>query len=372
MTHGSLFAGIGGFDLGFERAGFRTVWQVEQDRFCQAVLKTRFPDAERLSDVRECGKHNLTAVDVITAGFPCSDLSVAGKRAGLAGSRSSLFWEAARIVGELRPSWLVLENVPGLFSSRRGEDFAALLRGLGKLGCFRSIAWRVLDSQWFGVAQRRRRVFIVCGPGTGSAEQVLFEPESGARDSQESREAGQGASRRADGSLAGALATRDWKGADNIYAEEGKLIPVGCLGSSHGGADDNDARVGHLVVAYQLRSDPGGTGQGWNTNYVVTAARRSTDGGIDCDHAAAGQIVATSARPTSDADGGRDFAGVSQRLDDPLPEGMDSPRYRTLGNAVTVNVAEWIARRLRAVNEFWAMESNLHAERGPRRSNGGG
>ena len=183
LTHGSLFAGIGGFDRGFELAGFRTIWQVEKEPFCIAVLKTHFPNVERYYDVLKCGHdkiHKLRAVDVLTAGFPCQDLSVAGKRAGLEGSRSGLFWEVVRILGELRPTWFVLENVPGLFSSCEGRDFAVVLNALDELGY--GVAWRVLNSQFFGVAQRRRRVFIVGCFGKPCPAEVLFESEGGGGD----------------------------------------------------------------------------------------------------------------------------------------------------------------------------------------------
>lgn len=176
MTHGSLFAGIGGFDLGFERAGFKTVWQVEIEPFCQAILKTRFPKAKRFADICECGgcasaRFKLRPVDVITAGVPCQDVSVAGRRAGLAGERTGLFYHFVRIADELHPPWLVMENVPGLFSSNWGRDFACVLGELSGFfpqvpkegwrnsgicwGPKRSIAWRVLDARYFGVAQRR-------------------------------------------------------------------------------------------------------------------------------------------------------------------------------------------------------------------------
>lgn len=178
MLYGSLFAGIKG-DRGFDDAGWECRWAVEIEPFCQSVIRTHYPGLPVFSDIRDCGAHNLAPVDLITAGFPCQDLSVAGKRGGLDGHRSSLFWEACRIAAELRPAWLVCENVPGLFSSRGGKDFAAILRGLGDLGCFQSIAWRVLDSRWFGVAQRRRRVFLVASARAGGAEEVLFESESG-------------------------------------------------------------------------------------------------------------------------------------------------------------------------------------------------
>lgn len=162
-TIGSLFAGIGGFDLGFEQAGFATKWQVEIDPTCRTVLAQNFPHATRYDDVRTVGAHNLAAVDVVTAGFPCQDVSNAGKRAGLAGARTGLFWEVCRIIEEIRPKWLVLENVVGLLNSNAGKDFGTVIQSLaqrGYVGC-----WRVLDSQYFGVAQGRRRVFLVAGLG---------------------------------------------------------------------------------------------------------------------------------------------------------------------------------------------------------------
>lgn len=168
MKIGSLFTGIGGFDLGFEQAGWETLWQVEMEPFCNKVLKVRFPKAERYGDIQDCyglyaekkRKHYLGGVDLICAGVPCQDVSVAGKRAGLAGERTGLFFEFARILRELRPAWFVFENVPGLLSSNHGRDFAEVLRVL-MVECGYGVCWRVLDSQFFGVAQRRRRVFIV-------------------------------------------------------------------------------------------------------------------------------------------------------------------------------------------------------------------
>src|SRR5712692_3880017 len=131
LTYGSVFAGIGGFDLGFASAGLRCAFQIEIDADCNRVLERHYPGVLRFADVRECGKHNLPSVDVICFGSPCQDLSVAGKRAGLGGERSGLFYEAMRIVRELSPALVVFENVPGLLSSNGGRDFLAVLR------CFR-------------------------------------------------------------------------------------------------------------------------------------------------------------------------------------------------------------------------------------------
>ena len=116
-TIGSLFAGIGGFDVGYENAGYRSAWQVEINPVNRAVLADRFPHARQFEDVRQCGAHNLSPVDVLTAGFPCQDISIAGARPsnqatrGLRGERSGLFWEVIRILKEIQPRWVVLENV---------------------------------------------------------------------------------------------------------------------------------------------------------------------------------------------------------------------------------------------------------------------
>ena len=194
MKVGSMFAGIGGFDLGFERAGFEVAWCIEWDKHAQAVLRKRFPNAKVYGDIREVDPDALERVDVICGGFPCQDLSVAGKRAGLAGERSGLFHDAMRLVRRLNPSLLVLENVPGLLSSNHGLDFATVLREVGEGWDCEEVAWRVLDSQFFGVAQRRRRVFIVAVGHSriGCAEEVLALASSGGGHPPAKREARQG------------------------------------------------------------------------------------------------------------------------------------------------------------------------------------
>lgn len=171
-TVGSLFAGIGGLDLGFERAGFTTRWQVEIDPICRAVLADRFPHAEQFADVRDCaGK--LCPVDVIVGGFPCQDVSTFGKRRGLSGSRTGLFFEAVKIIREIQPHRLVLENVPGLLTSCHGEDFQTVVATLAECGYVGY--WRVLDARYFGVPTKRRRVFLVAGFGEFPAAAFLLD-----------------------------------------------------------------------------------------------------------------------------------------------------------------------------------------------------
>lgn len=193
----SLFAGVGGFDLALERAGVKVVASVEIDKHARGILSQRFTDSKLFEDVRKVTGDELRAAGfisdggIITGGFPCQDLSVAGKRAGFTGERSSLFYEIARIADETQAEWLVLENVPGLLTSQRGADMGAVIGTLADLGYVGS--WRVLDAQHFGVPQRRRRVFIVArraGDPTSCAE-ILFEPTSLRGNPASSRASGQ-------------------------------------------------------------------------------------------------------------------------------------------------------------------------------------
>jgi DNA (cytosine-5)-methyltransferase 1 len=189
LTFGSLFSGIGGFDLGFERAGLKNVWQVEIDRDCNRVLDRHWPERTSFKDVREfrCSSaKGIVRPDAIVGGFPCQDLSVAGDRAGLAGDRSGLFFQFARVIDEFAPRWVCIENVPGLLSSHGGRDMGTVIGCLEKLGF--GWAYRVLDAQYFGLAQQRARLFIVgCFGDCRRAAGVLFEAESVSFDSRPSR-----------------------------------------------------------------------------------------------------------------------------------------------------------------------------------------
>jgi len=166
-TFGSLFAGVGGFDIGFMQAGLQCKFQVEWDKNCRSVLDKHWPDVEKWSDVRNVNGRFLPPVDCIAFGSPCQDLSTAGKRAGLEGERSGLFHEAVRIIKEMRdatngefPKWAIWENVPGALTSNQGKDFGVVLDEMAKAGAL-VIEWSVLDSIFFGVPQSRRRVFVV-------------------------------------------------------------------------------------------------------------------------------------------------------------------------------------------------------------------
>jgi DNA (cytosine-5)-methyltransferase 1 len=199
---------LGGFDLAFESQGFIVKWQVEIDKNCQKLLKAKCPHAELHTDLTKFKPKDSDAVSVICGGTPCQDLSVAGQRECLDGERSGLFFDMVRLCKKLRPRIIEWENVPGALSSNEGRDFARVIRaftglkveipreGWGNAGFVRTphpggrwnIAWRVLDAQYFGVAQRRKRLFLIGSLGNASCLQILFEPESVCGDNPPSRE----------------------------------------------------------------------------------------------------------------------------------------------------------------------------------------
>lgn len=202
LTLGSLFDGIGGFPLAGEAAGIKTLWSAEIEPSCIAVTHNHFPDVEHLGSVTDIDGAKIPPVDIITFGSPCQDLSIAGKRAGLAGERSGLFSQAIKIIYEMRkstngkyPTFIIWENVPGAFNSNKGHDFLQVLRQITKTDismpeCGKwaksgmvqcggvQVAWRQLDAQYWGVPQRRKRIFLVASFGCSCAEQILFKPES--------------------------------------------------------------------------------------------------------------------------------------------------------------------------------------------------
>jgi len=205
MTLGSLFDGSGGFPLGGLISGVIPLWASEVEPFPIRVTSKRIPQMKHLGDISTINGAEIAPVDIITFGSPCQDMSVAGKRSGLDGERSCLFYEAIRIVKEMRcktngqkPRYIVWENVPGAFSSNAGEDFKAVLEavasvkgdyaipfppkgkwtGAGEiLGDDFSIAWRCVDAQFWGVPQRRRRIYLVADFNSGCASKILFESE---------------------------------------------------------------------------------------------------------------------------------------------------------------------------------------------------
>ena len=419
MRVGSLFSGVGGFDLGFERAGFEIAWQAENDKHASAVLAKHWPDVWNYGDVKAV-THGVPTIDVLVGGFPCTDVSVAGRRAGLAGERSGLWFEFRRIIGELRPRFVVIENVPGLFSSNQGRDFGTILGGLVNLGY--RVAWRVLDAQYAGLAQRRKRVFIVASLGDGRCAEVLFEREGVSGNPPARGETGEDIA----GSLGGGSSSRGWPAdTDRMTFTVSPTLQAG--GNATGGhrppgttvdtvaslivAPALSASMGHhgrssprgdgsdaLVfeprfarngrgapsdIAYPLTAEAGRTGKGdsamcvyvpeivpnaisakwakgaggpagdeiqnlvasseWIPASVETLAGGAHPGGLNGQEAETQTLVQHGAVR-------RLTPGECERLqgfpDDWTAGQADSHRYRQLGNAVAIPVAEWIGRQL--------------------------
>jgi len=397
MKFGSLFSGIGGFDLGFERAGMTCSWQCEIDKSCQSLLSRKF-GVKIYDDVRTITR-DAEPVDVICGGFPCQDVSIAGKRAGLVGERSGLWFEFYRILQELKPGWVVIENVPGLLSSNGGKDFATILLGLGNIGYLST--WRILDAQYFGVAQRRRRVFIVGSLGSGRSAEVLFEREGVRWNPPPRGKEGKGTSGfsptgfgkyseefgtlRANGGYLGGgsetiigfdlaqitskLNYSNPKSGDpqppiNTFAQ-------GMVAYENHPADSRITETGDISQQLTSRMGTGGGNVPLVANTVGALQSRDCKGiGTTIDD----KMVATSRTLRSGKEGGgkgylgaeekamtlggqQQFVGVRrltptecERLQG-FPDGWtdgqsDSTRYKQLGNAVAVPAAEWIGKRI--------------------------
>lgn len=205
LTMGSLFSGSGGFELAATILGINPIWASEIEPSSILVTKKNFPSLVHLGDISKINGSKITPVDIITFGSPCQDLSIAGRRNGLDGSKSNLFYEAIRVIKEMRegtngkyPKIIIWENVCGAFSSSKGEDFRQVLEQISKIKDENisipksrkwqhagniveenfSIAWRVLDAQYFGVSQRRKRIFLIADFTTSGAGEILFNEES--------------------------------------------------------------------------------------------------------------------------------------------------------------------------------------------------
>jgi len=405
MRFGSLFAGVGGFDLALERAGVTPTWSVELDPQCRAVLRRHWPDVPHFEDVHDIGS-GLAPVDLICGGFPCQDYSVAGKRGGLVGDRGALWWEMHRIIAECRPTWVVGENVPGLLSSSGGQDFATILSSLvgwdvptprdgwGNAGLVQGrpdhygVVFAVVDSQFFAVAQRRRRLFIVGHLGGEPRPEILALSEGLYGHPAPSREAGEGA--------AGGAGS----GAYTAGSHGGYRSGVGTLRSNGGDiGGGSETIVAHTLRAEGFDASEDGTGRG--TPIVTTAvcakwakgtsgpagdevanvvAQVSARGGAQQDEFVAHRDVTGALAHSSNTHGGNHqpkvfTSAIPRRLtpvecsrlqsfpDDWTEWGVredgsrwdmaDGPRYRMLGNAVTVNVVEWIGRRIAHSGSTW-------------------
>lgn len=290
ISSASFFTGIGGFDLGFDKAGIDTVFQCEIDEFCRNILERHWPGLRRYADIQDVEASSIPESQVWYGGFPCQDVSVARGwlgRDGLKGKNSGLFYPFSKLIESRLPKVVVMENVSGLLSSHDGQDFAILLHTLEKLGY--GVAWRILNTRYFGVPQSRPRVFICAWAGSSvAAYHVLFE------------------------------------GGQRHLPEKPRL---GFLREST--CKITGARVPE--VAFCLAATSGRhTGTDWSRSYVSyeSEVRRLTP--TECER--------IQGFPAGWTLLGKDS---TQRWSD-----IDSPRYKAIGNAVSVPVVRWIGERI--------------------------
>ena len=288
MKVASFFSGIGGIDLGFEQAGMEVVFQCEILTFGQQILKKHWPNIPLAGDINRVAGRDIPEADVYAGGFPCQDLSLAnqGKRKGLEGARSGLFYKYTDLIEEKRPRWVFIENVPGLLNSAGGEDFRVIVSTLDKFGY--GVSWRVLDARFFGTPQRRRRIYIVASLGTIGSAEVLFERG------------------------ANPIAHNKSNGARHFLAAgDDESVPA-----------SNIFSIQHAGIGRKPNAGPQGKGYR-NDGETYTLDSR---GGADA--------VCKTDAPF----GVREIAGI--------PKGLDGTRYRAIGNAVCIPVIRWIGQRM--------------------------
>ena len=305
----SFFSGIGGLDLGLERAGFDLKFMCEVKPFCREVLKEHWPDVPVENDIRSLDASIIPEADVWSAGFPCQDLSLArmGPRSGLRGTKSGLFHEFMCLVRGRTPRAIILENVHGLLSSHGGRDFAIVLKALDELGY--GVSWRVLNSKDFGIPQQRRRVYIVAMHRDWSSPgQVLFEPECGHWNSP--------------------------KGGSN--GKKSTSVFQTIIGNTRKGPLVKS--IAHCIYAESARH----TGTDWSRNYVWYPD---------------GRVRRFTPNEVERVQGFPDDWTLPSHVDEKAEARLDSLRYHAVGNAVSPPVAEWVGERLHSLMK--AQDSEL-------------
>lgn len=385
MKYVSLFSGAGGMDLGADRAGWECVAQVEDDKNCQRVLAHHWPDVPKWGDIADVDGAELPPADAVIFGSPCQDLSVAGRRAGLHGEASSLFFQAIRVIREMQdagnaPTWVVWENVAGALSSHQGQDFAIVLHELADAGAL-VLEWAVLDARWFGVPQRRRRVFLVACFDPRVAERcpdpLLPVGPRVRRDTGQSDPTGEDVA----GTLGGGSGSRGWapdtdrmtfvpthtgtvtanwsKGAGNTQVEEGHVIPFvkakrAQTNTDHkswvesdfdrpaptlNAMDNTSESRATVVTAIHLTQDP-------ITSTEVTPALSL---GSKNGSAMVGVATDLAVRRLTPRECERLMGWPDDHTLVPNPRGKpmaDSNRYKMCGNGVASPVMTWVAEQI--------------------------
>ena len=380
MRYLSLFSGIEAASVAWGPIGWEPVAFAEIDPFPCAVLEERYPGVPNLGDVSEVDWRKFVKrsgkPDVLVGGSPCQSFSIAGSRTGLDGA-SGLMWEYVRAVREVRPRWVLWENVPGALSSTHGEDFRCLLEALDALGY--GLAWRVLDAQFFGLAQRRERVFLVGRLGERPPVEVLFEPESVPWDPRSSREKREDLAEAAGRRTEGASFTLKLRhtGSDNPGGGVGPLVQrdvSATLATSQDQTLFSFAQPGTKQTTYvceTAHSGSNGLGVGesdvmptldTSCSKAVCIADDNANAAVDVDVAGTIKVggsapIVSCCRPgvavrrltPTECERLQGFPDGWTRIPyrgKPAEECPDGPRYKALGNSMAVPVMRWIGERI--------------------------
>jgi len=366
--------------------GWEPAWFAEIDRFPKAVLVHRWPSVTDLGDFTKIGA-DRGPIDLLVGGTPCQSFSVAGLRQGLDDPRGNLMLEFGALARRVRARWLVWENVPGVLSSNQGRDFGSFLGMLGELGY--GFAYRVLDAQYFGVAQRRRRVFVVGHAGGlwQRAAAVLLEPESLRGDPAPRRETRKGTAPTL------SARTRGGGGPGTDFDLDGGLVAHSLRGVGFDASEDGTGR-GTPIVAASLNAHPSRSDAETETLLPITFPWQLGPGmamshDIDCSGSLAKnqtpavlafdlqQITSPTHRnpclpgapaPTLSGNATATATATAVRRLTPrecerlqgfpddytaIPGAKDGPRYKALGNSMAVPVMRWIGERIQAVQSLW-------------------
>jgi DNA (cytosine-5)-methyltransferase 1 len=395
MKYLSVCSGIEAATVAWHHMGWQPVAFSDIEPFPSAVLAHHYPNVPNLGDMTKFEEWNLESINLLVGGTPCQSFSVAGLRKGLADPRGNLMLTFLAIAQRHRPRWIVWENVPGVLSSNGGRDFGTFLGALGELGY--GFAYRVLDAQWFGVAQRRRRVFVVGYLGDWQrAAKVLFESESVRRDTPPSRAAREVAPTIPSRSTAGGGLGTDFDGDGGLVPEIAETL----IASDHKGPGHNrDHNFVTQPVAFHNRQDPDVSGRithplGAKDNGMAVAqpitqfgdiagsltARHDSSPCADRGQNVVAQLVASENGDIASTlrTGGNDHADIYNSVATAMqvrrltpvecerlqgfpdgytnipwrkkPESPDGPRYKALGNSMAVPVMRWIGERINKVD----------------------
>jgi DNA (cytosine-5)-methyltransferase 1 len=392
MRYGSVCSGIEAATMAWHSLGWKPQWFSEIEPFPSAVLQHHYPQIPNLGDMTLIHSNpifNETTIDVLVGGTPCQSFSVAGLRKGMDDPRGNLALEFCRIADKAKPKWIVWENVPGVLSSNGGKDFGSLLGALGELGY--GFAYRILDAQYFGVAQRRRRIFLIGYLGDWRpAAAVLFESESLCRDIAESRSKRQKVTREIKGSVVDNSESGEWWDGGQTAAS----LTTRCH-------DQYMPDKGHFSAVIQNEDkktivlDRASFNQGQNAQYEPKIEESNTtptlvargphavfpvavdmynmsinektsqtlsSSASDINHTG-GTITNARVRRLTPIECERlqgfpsGFTNIPYRKKEESPDG---PRYKSLGNSMAVPVMAWIGKRIQEVSELINEQNNVN------------